>query len=617
MERQRFRTPQTMLDTLLQLTRRRLPAAAVAFAMGLATVLSLGPGLTMGATAALDLGESSRGDGPPPLASKQWWDLDRARSCGRLKCSQVVNPHIPLGPGEPKITVAVLASDAEGGAAAAAARVEARATAVATSLKRIASLRENQVEPGSVRSSRRGAGFWLDRRGKPRHPLTPSLAVGVQNRSPVIYLPADEDRNTPQVTLVTLTGPDSIANGLDREALAQQWKAIFERTLSEALWGASFDRHFPWARWSGALLTLVLGSLGVGLSTRALGQLRRISHSCAQAMEELKSALPEVGQDLQLRRLQRLEQRQRRSRFRLKILQVVRIALAVMAVTITLFIFPETRLAAMALLQQSAGIPLIWIGVILLEGLLIWAVMRRLNRWAEEAQMAQPNSLRPQIRLETNARVIRGGIVIGTTLLGLYFTVLLFGINPEVLAGAGIVAVAVGFLARGLVEDLIGGVRILATDRFAIGDSIAVNGHSGLVEEMNLVQTQLRGAQGEVITIPNGMIRVSENRSKEWSRINFEIDIAWDSDLEQACAVLEGVACALAEDPAWQGQILEQPSLLGVDRLDQSGVRLKLWIRTLPLKQWGVARELRRRLKGAFDAAGIEPGRPQQVLRRP
>jgi small conductance mechanosensitive channel len=243
--------------------------------------------------------------------------------------------------------------------------------------------------------------------------------------------------------------------------------------------------------------------------------------------------------------------------------------------------------------------------------------MRRLNRWAVDAQAADPASRRPRMRLETNARVLKGSIATGTTVLGLYLTVLLFGINPQILAGAGVLAVAFGFLARSLVEDLIGGIRILATDRFAIGDSIAVNGHAGLVEGMNLVQTQLRGGEGEVVTIPNGMIRDSINRSKDWARVNFEVDIAWGSDLERACAVLEEVAATLAEDPQWQDQILEPPQLLGVERLEQSGVRLKLWIRTLPLKQWGVAREFRRRLKRAFDAAGIEPGVPQQLIRRP
>jgi small conductance mechanosensitive channel len=80
--------------------------------------------------------------------------------------------------------------------------------------------------------------------------------------------------------------------------------------------------------------------------------------------------------------------------------------------------------------------------------------------------------------------------------------------------------------------------------------------------------------------------------------------------------VLQEVAVALAEDPDWRDQILEPPQVLGVERLEQSGVRLRLWIKTQPLKQWGVARELRRRLKLAFDAAGIAPGVPQQVLRR-
>jgi small conductance mechanosensitive channel len=315
---------------------------------------------------------------------------------------------------------------------------------------------------------------------------------------------------------------------------------------------------------------------------------------------------------------QRHERLLRRSAFLVKLLQVLRIALVVMAVTLALHLFPGTRLAAAFLIQQSVGLPTIWIAMVLLESLLLWAVMRRLNRWAVDAQALEPTSRRPQLRLETNARVLKGTIAVGSTILGIYLTVMLFGIDPQILAGAGILAVALGFLARGVVEDLVGGIRILATDRFAIGDSIAVEGHAGAVEEMNLLHTQLRGGEGQVVTIPNGMIRVLQNRSKEWARVNFEIDIAWDSDLERACAVLQEVAAGLAEDPDWRDQILEPPQLLGVERLEQSGVRLKLWIKTQPLKQWGVARELRHRLKPALDAADIEPGVPQtqNLLRR-
>ncbi len=162
----------------------------------------------------------------------------------------------------------------------------------------------------------------------------------------------------------------------------------------------------------------------------------------------------------------------------------------------------------------------------------------------------------------------------------MYLTVLLFGIDPNVLAGAGELAVAIGFLARSLLEDLISGILILSGDRFAIGDSLRVGPQAGLVEGMNLLSTQLRGGEGELIMIPNSTIRVTENRSKDWARVNFTIDIAWDSDLALAGRILEEVAEGLRQDPEWKAMILEPPLLLGVDHIEHAGLRLKLRIKT-------------------------------------
>ncbi|QPN57740.1 mechanosensitive ion channel [Synechococcus sp. CBW1107] len=560
-------------------------------------------------------------------ARKHWWDLDRARPCGRFWCSVVVSPHIPLGPGEPRIRLAVGGAD---GASAqdSAARVEARSTAVATSLRELASQLEASVRSAPTPPPSLGAGLWLDRQQKPRHPLTPSLAIATKNNSPVIVLPADEANNTPLVTLITLTEPDSITNGLDTEALAQRWEGILERTLSEALWGASFDRRFPWARATMVALAAAFGAAGVLVCSPAVRRRRQRVLALGRELIELQQsrstveedkALPgeeaivEAADGQALRQVQQLERVQRHQSLTIKLIRVLRIAVVVMAVILALFVLPGSRLLALALLRQSAWIPVIWLVMIVLEGLLSWSLARRLNQWAEQAQLAEPNSRRPQQRLGTNLGVIKGTIGVGTTLLGLYLTLLLFGLTPEILAGAGIVAVAVGFLARGLVEDLIGGVRILSADLYAVGDSIAANGHAGLVESMNLLYTQLRGGGGELISLPNGAIRECENRSKDWARVNFEVDIAWRSDLARASALMQAVATELAADPEWSALILEEPQLLGVEQLDQSGVRLKLWIKTQPLKQWGVAREYRWRLKLVFDEAGIEPGIPQRL----
>jgi small conductance mechanosensitive channel len=572
---------------------------------------------------ALVLGQAALAQDDPAGGSgrKPWWDLDRAQRCGRMWCSRVVSPQLPLLPGEDGIVLAVM-PDPQAKGEAAALKVEARSTAVATSLQRLLGQLRDRLGEANPPTPRNALGFWLDRRHKPRHPATPSLQVGVKNNTPVIYLPADEASQAPQVTLVTLTEPDSLANGADLPSLAGRWKEALERAMSEALWGESLNRALPGVRWAGALLSLGIGGAVAALCSNRLQRLYRLRRESLAALqarrEERAGAGPAKADDTPASLLgdQRIEGQLRRRQLLVKLLQVLRITAGVMAIIIALHLFPGTRLASAFLLKQSLGLPLIWIGVVLLEAVLVWALMRRLNRWAVDAQAAQPESRRPRMRLETNARVLKGSVGAGAVVLGAYLTVLLFGIDPQILAGAGVLAVALGFLARGLVEDLISGIRILASDRYAIGDSIAVEGQAGLVEAMNLVHTQLRGGEGQVVTIPNGMIKVIENRSKDWARVNFEIDIAWQSDLQRACSVLLDTATALQQDPEWSEQILEPPTLLGVERLEQSGVRLKLWIRTLPLKQWGVARELRRRLKPAFDAAGIEPGVPQQLLRR-
>jgi small conductance mechanosensitive channel len=182
------------------------------------------------------------------------------------------------------------------------------------------------------------------------------------------------------------------------------------------------------------------------------------------------------------------------------------------------------------------------------------------------------------------------------------------------LAGAGIIGVAISFASQSLIKDMINGFFILLEDQYGVGDVIIVGEVSGLVENMNLRITQLRNDEGRLITIPNSAITIVQNLSKEWSRVDLRIDVAYSADIDQALALIEQVAHDMSRDRPWSDLILEPPLLLGVDKLDHAGATVRLWIKTQPLKQWEVAREYRRRLKLAFDKAGIPFGVPQQSL---
>ncbi|NJL22608.1 MAG: mechanosensitive ion channel family protein [Leptolyngbyaceae cyanobacterium SM1_3_5] len=233
----------------------------------------------------------------------------------------------------------------------------------------------------------------------------------------------------------------------------------------------------------------------------------------------------------------------------------------------------------------------------------------------DSTSIAPEASQRLALRFSTISRV--GKSIIAVFLLGLGVIIALSVINVQVgplLAGAGIIGLAISFASQSLIKDILNGFFILLEDQYGVGDVIIVGEVSGFVENMNLRITQLRNEEGRLITIPNSAIAIVQNLSKEWSRVDLRVDVAYSADLDQALALIEKIAQDMSRDHPWSDLILEPPLLLGVDELDNAGATVRLWIKTQPLKQWEVAREYRRRLKVAFDKAGIPFGIPQQAL---
>ena len=195
-------------------------------------------------------------------------------------------------------------------------------------------------------------------------------------------------------------------------------------------------------------------------------------------------------------------------------------------------------------------------------------------------------------------------VIIGTVLFML-LSDLGFDIGP-MLAGVGVLGIAIGFGAQSLVKDIIAGIFILMENQYRRGDVVKIADASGLVEEINLRRTVLRDLDGVVHTVPNGEIRVASNLTKDWSRVNLNISVGYDTDLGHAIAVINRVGKDLAEDPNWAPAILTPPKALRVDNLGDSGIDIKIVGETKPIRQWEVMGELRLRLKKAFDEEGIE-----------
>jgi small conductance mechanosensitive channel len=175
-----------------------------------------------------------------------------------------------------------------------------------------------------------------------------------------------------------------------------------------------------------------------------------------------------------------------------------------------------------------------------------------------------------------------------------------------VLAGFGIVGIAIGFGAQYLIRDLIAGIFIILENQYRVGDVARVADISGLVEEVTLRKTVLRDLDGILHHVPNGEIRTASNFTRHFSRVNLDISVGYGTDLDHAISVINRVGKALAEDEKWRKVIKNPPRVLRVNNLGDSGIDIKILGDVKPMEQWAVMGELRLRLKKAFDAEGIE-----------
>lgn len=254
----------------------------------------------------------------------------------------------------------------------------------------------------------------------------------------------------------------------------------------------------------------------------------------------------------------------------------------------------------------------------ILIGLLILSQMSRwVVTWLEKFVPVKD----PLQAAEAKKRAQTLGNILRHALLIVFFSIAILLILGELgiqlgplLATAGIGAVAIGFGAQSLVKDVISGFFIILENQYRIGDVIEVAGVSGLVESVGLRTTVLRDLEGKVHIIPNGEIKIVSNLSKEWARSVLDVGISYREDVDQVIDLLSQIGEELASEVPYQSAILEPPQILGVERFGESEMVIRMTIKTAPLKQWEVGRELRKRIKARFDERGIQMPLPHRVL---
>jgi small conductance mechanosensitive channel len=217
-------------------------------------------------------------------------------------------------------------------------------------------------------------------------------------------------------------------------------------------------------------------------------------------------------------------------------------------------------------------------------------------------------------RGKTISQLLRsvGRIAIFVIALLLTFNVFI-DIGP-ILAGAGILGLAVSFGAQSLVKDVISGFFILFENQFAIGDVIEAAGKSGVVEKMTLRVVVLRDLEGAMHVIPNGEIKVVSNKTRGWARAVVDVGVAYGEDIDRALTVVRDEAAQFSTDKSWGTQLDGPVEVPGVESLGDSAVVIRSLIKTQPGSQWNAAREYRRRLKNRFDRERIEIPFPQRTV---
>lgn len=258
---------------------------------------------------------------------------------------------------------------------------------------------------------------------------------------------------------------------------------------------------------------------------------------------------------------------------------------------------------------------------ILLIAVLLLGVMRfiklLLGRLERRLLGAETGTLpsEAQKRAETIVRLLRQAAVIMLWLTGALMILRELGVEiAPILASAGIAGLAIGFGAQNLVRDVISGFFIIIEDQVRVGDVAVINGTGGLVQAVNFRTLILRDLSGVVHVFPNGSITTLANLTQGWSAYVFDIGVAYKEDVDRVMAVMQAVGQELRNDEYFGPLIIEDIEIFGVDAFADSAVVIKGRLRTQPIKQWEVGREYRRRLKKAFDQAGIEIPFPHRAL---
>jgi moderate conductance mechanosensitive channel len=470
-----------------------------------------------------------------------------------------------------------------------------------------------------------------------------TLVVEVSQLNNVTIIDARDQEFTRPLVLVSVTDLDADFNGKPIETLAAEWRSILQQELEDGVKQFSVDALRSYIRRLAQTVLGLIAATGMLLFGKSsISHRQKILQQRKQAFSEStgsdgrlavqsdgqidsQSNLPQnpLGEQVAAERTRLFQGLSRTFQLEqqlglLELVQWLLFWLLILTWYWGIFWFVSNTPGLLQYRASVLGLPIELLSIWFLTGLTIQISLRLIDRmrmtWENHNFIDLGDTQRRNLRTSTIAGAVKGLVAVLIAATGLLWVLRILGIpTGSILAISGLLGLAVSFGSQSLVKDLVNGILILAEDQYAIGDVIDLGRVSGLVENLNLRITQLRSGDGELVTIPNSAITEVKNLTRTWSRVNFSIEVAYQTDPENALSVLREVAQGLYHDPEWHDKILDLPEVLGIDNLSHSGMTMTIWIQTVPMQQWAVGREFRLRVRKALEANGIEIGIPQQT----
>jgi small conductance mechanosensitive channel len=439
---------------------------------------------------------------------------------------------------------------------------------------------------------------------------------------------ASDRHQLSQEVILTVTDLDAQIANQSIPDLAQQWSETIERALIRAK-----QSRQPEARKRQIEIATII-AIGMAIASLLFSRIQKLLKTRFDRLKDQFSSSTELKSTESqnslshsspnkykvllsaFRKQSHLKQRLYINILLQQFLKIGQLLIWSIAIASILYQFPETRLKGRDIFDIPLQIFIIWFVLMLTNQFIFLYINQQIREWIEKASVLSEDSQRKMLRASNLSQVLQGIVRFTSWWVGLiWFLAWQQFPLSALITGAGLIGATLTFVFQNLLKDWINGILIIFEDQYAVGDVVDFGGGtSGFVEYMSLRSTKIRSAGGRLSTIPHNQITIVHNLTKDWSRVDFTIEVAYGSDTTLAMEIMKEVALEMARDPQWQNDILEPVNLIGVSRVAHAGIEISMWIKTKRMRQWDVEREFRRRLKLAFDEKGIGIGVPQQTL---